>query len=390
MKTFRNVPLFFLLVGLAVHPPPSSAQQGPSSPPLPYKSVREALRAIKASKDENQQRRIYQSFHQIPIADSDDLLSLHAEARDRENNIPLLAANDTLMKYGGDAELITRHIADANAPQFEEAVARLLQDELDSAMKVGRPARSVPTTRGAIKIALREIRIKSLMNDAGEGKYTKARDVLWRYIELERDGGFGQEAVATLGRIGNMADFERLLAMVEKNPSLRFPLGEFGSAALPRLIQEIGREDVGRDVKGNLAGALSRAATHEAIPSLMPLRQSKDPFVSETALRTIAKILSREDVPLATQLLDSPSSTERAIVLTAVGEHAWNEKYIPALIMTLKKDADYSNRGLAAFYLGQHKVKEALPDLKVALNDPVPNVRQNVEAAIGRIDSTSR
>lgn len=374
-------------VSLAIQPKTSAAQQNSTTTALTYKSVREALHAIKSSKDETERGRIYQSFNRIPIVDRDDLLSLHAEARDREINIPFLAANDALMRYGGDAEMVARHIADANGPQFEDTIVKLLQDELETALKDGRPVKSAPTTRGAIKVALKEARIKSLMFAAAKGRFTKSRDVLWRYIDVDHDSGFGQEAVTTLGRIGDMNDFERLLLMVEKNPSLRFPIGDFGPIVLPRLIQEFSREDIGRDVKGNLSGALSRAVTHEAIPELIKLRKNKDAYVAETALDIISKNLSTNDLPLAMQLLDSPSSAERASVLVAIGENAWNVALVPALLKTLKTDRDYSNRVLAASILGQHNVKSALPELNSALQDPVPIVRKSAESAINRINN---
>lgn len=365
----------------------SFAAQPPTISDTPgFRSIQEALDALHASKDVAEQRRIYRSFSRVPIQTDDDLSSLHSEARSRESNVPIAASSKALLQYGGNAELITRHIADAHAPQLEDKVVRLLEQELTDAKLAGRPAPSPPTTRGFIKAELRELRIKSLMIAAGKGHFTKSRSVLWEYVNVDADGSFGQEAVSALAQIGNPDDFERLLAMVEKTPSLHLPVGEFGSSSLPRLIEEIARTDLSRETKGSLSSAIMRATTHSDIPTLTPLLKNTDPLVVETAMRAITKNIDGRDIALATQLLKSPQADSRGMVLVAIGEHGWDAAYVPLLIKMLTQDAYYPNRALAAFYLGQHRVKSALPELNRALRDPVPNVQQNAQSAISEIN----
>lgn len=378
MKLTRRTILFCISSMLASLPTlaesPRQAQlerlRAIANEPVPYKNVREALAAIKTSTDPVAIQIAYRHFSTIPVLDHADLMALYDEAKDRENNLPVFAKDSDYENFGRVAQISSIRLSKCIEPQFQGDIAKLLEEEATAHDEAASPKSAPVTERGAVKATIRLQRIKALIDASGGGKNEKARPALWKIIESSQDGYFGQLAVQALGEIGNPADLDRLMQMLKKNPNLRFSLASFGALAIPRLLQEMNDPSLSESAKAGLSLSLVGASSHDDLPLLVSLLKHPEGVVVTAAQRAIEKNLRSDDDSLIRDLLKSPDRFTRASAIIAIGQQAWSEKYAPLLIGIVKTDPIPSNRSLAAYYLGLHKERSAIPALTEALKDP--------------------
>ena len=347
---------------------------------------------LKTSKDPVKIQKVYDYLPRIPIQNHDDLMALYEAAKRAEDDVPLVAKKETYEAFGNANETLASRLKDCTDPIFQDDIVVLLQKEYDNFQHETGLHSSMPvlTTHRYLKVSLREHRVTSLIKAAGDGKNEKARAILWKIVETDKDGTYGQKAIQALGKIGKPEDLDRVIVMLEKNPRLRIHLGDFGSMVIPRVMREINDPNVPKDSIPILSSGLVQASSHEDIAALVPLLEHTNNAVRKAATDAIGRSLRSDDDELIKKMFSSSSDDVRSEVAVTVGEQAWNEKYVPLFINMLKNDPNYSNRGSAAYALGKHKVRSAVPALQQALRDPVPAVVEDASSALGKISGEKR
>lgn len=370
-----------LLVGSLLWILPSIIQAEPTSG---FKNIREALSAYRTAKTSGEVSLSLEAILRIPLQGHDDLMALYDEAKRSEENIPDTADKITVINAQRLSMAITSRIRECTAPSRQDDIATLLSREYSSLEHQNHRA---PTTSiEVVRAELQHQRMKALMDAVAASKNAKARDDLWKVIQLEQDANSGQLAALTLGKIGNSEDLARLLGMIKGNPNLRLSLSGFGAMVAPRLVKEITAAGTAPAIKARLSMELREASTHENLSTYLPLLKDKDLSVAQAASEAIDKSLNETDGDIIAAKFNSQSAYDRAGVIIAVGNHAWNERYIPLLVNVLQHDANADNRELAAKYLGLRKARSAVPALQDAsTKDKAARVRLAASVAIERI-----
>lgn len=350
-----------------------------------YGSIREAIETVQKTTDVVQIARIFSALPQIPVQNRNDFLLLYNFTKAREDNLPHFSRD---ADFNADLENTNRlalRLRQCSGPLYDSDIAILISNEVDALHRDKLSAVPGITTYVKVKQILRFERVTALIGAAKDSKNYLARPALWTAIEEDKDGQLGHYAADALAAMRNPEDLDRLLSLVKKEPSLQFSFAGFGSMVIPRVLKEINDPNEPPAVKARLAGTLREVSSHDNLEMYIPLLQHPNPDVAESALRSITKNLTSDDESVISDLMKSRSSFSRARVIVAIGERAWSNKYVPALIDALKKDADSDNRALAAHYLGNHKVRSALSALQDATRDPDPQVREDARYAIKQL-----
>jgi HEAT repeat protein len=357
-----------------------------SSGPVPYQHIREALSVIQNSSDPAEVRKAYEYLPRVPVQNHDDLMALYAAAKKAEEQVPTIADVKTIDRSGHAAGELAGRLRNCTDPGLKHDIASLLAGEYISVDRESLLPIPKVTPGATMRAQLRTLRVRALMEAAGGGKNADARETLWRFIEHDKDAYFGQLAASALGKIGDPADLDRLIAMLKENPRLRLSITDFGSIVVPRVMKEVDAPGISPEAKAHLLMQLRESGSHENISSYVPLLKHADPSVAQTASEAIDRNLQSSDADMITKKFHSPSDYDRIGVIIAVGEHAWDEKYVPLLTNALLHDPNPDSREMAAQYLGLHKVKSAVPDLQLAAqNDPIARVRLSASGALERI-----
>jgi HEAT repeat protein len=313
-------------------------------------------------------------------------MALYEEAKKEEKDAPSLPALKAANKYAAASGAIVARLRGCTAQNLQDGIALLLEKEHQSLKIASHLPIPKPTPGLTMTALIRTERVKALMDAAGNGKNLKARSPLWEIIETDKDDYYGQLAAVALGKIGDPADLDRLLAMIKDNPRLRLPITGFPNILAPRIIKEMTAPGISPEVKGHLSLVLRESSTHENIGSYLPLLKSTDTTLAQTASEAIDRSVQSSDEEMIENKFKSRSAYDRIGVIIAVGEHAWSDKYVPLLVNALLQDPDQDARKLAAQYLGLHKVKSALPALQEATTkDKAYSVRLAASVAGGRI-----
>jgi HEAT repeat protein len=351
----------FSMVGLAN---PANSQQPPNPSSPTYHSIREALLVLKTTRDKDEQKRIYQHFQQIPVRDHDDLIALYDEAKHRQDAAPLITTSKSFDEYVNEGQIVSVRLKGVTDPAFHDDIAALLDEETRDLPRNSNiplmPIGNIELGAGA-KSAVRLARIHSLIDAAGDGKNEKARAALWRMVDQVQDSYFGQLAIAALGKIGNPEDLDRLIQMLENAPKLRLAFNEFGSMAIPRLMQETKNPALSAAKQGRFALGLIEVAKHNDIPTFVPMLHDPNKYVARAALDAIGKNLTSSDDDLIKKMLKDPSLEIQMKALNVIDGSAWDEKFIPVLIDEMRNGNDAAVR-----CLGHHKVKSAIPAIREA------------------------
>jgi hypothetical protein len=360
---------------IAAFPRLSLSQQAPGSNATPYRGIRDALHALGSTKDKAEQERIYHNFNRIPVRDHDDLMALYKEARSRQDSAPLISTEKSFTDYVDHANIVSARLKDLTDPAFHDDIASLIDQETNSLSKTpgipSLPLGKIEIGAGA-RSAVRVVRIHSLIDAAGDGKNEKARPALWRMVDTVQDAYFGQLAVVALGKIGNSADLERLIQMIKKDPNLRFQFDDFGSMAIPRLLQEIRNSALPQATQASLSGHLVQVANHGSLATFIPLLHDPNKIVASAALDAMGKSLTSGDDELIKQMLKDPDLKIHMMALNTIDGHAWDEKFIPVLVGQMQSGSDAAVR-----CLGHHNVKSVIPQLREAeVHSPNVYVRQ--------------
>ena len=384
LRALAPVLLTFVIASLAS---PTLSQQTPVSSSTTYHSIREALQALKTTKDKGEQQRIYQTFRQIPVRDHDDLMALYDEAKHRQDAAPLITTTKSFDEYVNQGQIVSVRLKGVTDPAFHDDIAALLDRETKDLPKNTDipmvPIGKIELGAGA-KSAMRVVRIESLIEAAGDGKNEMARAALWRMVDAAQDAYFGQLAVVALGKIGKPEDLDRLILMIVKEPNLHFQFDDFGSMAIPRLLQEVRNTALPQMTQASLSGHLVQVANHDSLTTFVPLLHDPNKIMASAALNAISKSLTSSDEGLIRKMLKDPSLDIQMEAMHAINGRAWDEKFIPLLIDVLK-NGPLNN--VAADGLGQHRVKSAVGALENAvLHDPSPYTRKSAARALERIN----
>lgn len=379
MKSYR---LWIVVVGFAGLAAPSNSQE-PSEKAPPYKHVRDAIRAANATKNESERQRIYSSLQQIPATDRDDLRSLYSEIKQRANETPLLATDKSQEDYTNKGLIITARLRRSTDTALQQDIADLIDQEVRGLPPKPTGPRIPTSMAAATKRRLYQERVVALIGAAGDGKNEKARPALWRMIEASRDDYFARMSIQALAKMGKPEDLDRLIKMVETDPTLRLPFGsDFGRMVIPRIMSRIEDPSVSDSTKQRLTGGLFQAGSHDTLPLYFPLLDHSNQHVAHIAARVISQNLASTDVEKINEMLTSSSERLRAIALEAIAGRAWDIKFAPLVIEILKTAPSKYSRQSAAYCLWNHKVESSLPALQAALNDPEPLVRKEAEHSI--------
>ena len=353
--------------------------------PVPYKNIREFLNVVTKSTSTSDIADAYEYLPRVSIRDREDLAALYSESERGEQNIPELSNDGELLKYHRNAELLALHLENCTDPALHHDVVALIEKEVKQFEHDKFDPSVSPTTRRAVSVGLRQVRMAALIKATGSGRNREARPILWTVIEKNQDQYYGQLAARALGKIGEPEDLDKIIKLVEAKPQLRLPLDSFGATLIPRILNEWARSDLPSATTARLAGSLVGVCTHDNIATFVPLLQHPNNLVVRAATNAVEKNLQSGDTAIIESMFKNSSPIIRGAASTAVDNHAWDNKYIPLLIDMLKHDDYYVNRADAASTLGNHGIRDAVPALQDALNDPVQNVRENAAYALKRI-----
>ncbi len=352
--------------------------QNPAPAPA-YPDIRHALAALKAAKTDDERRRVYQAIPQVPIADHDDMTALYEEARSRQRWAPVLASSAAFDAYIRDAQVLNERLSTATDSKLDGDVAALIEREaadLPSSTLPILPVGHMTLGVGARSL-LRVQRLHALMDAAGAGKNDKARAALWKMVDAVHDAYFGQLAVVELGRIGNPADLDKLIAMVQADPRLRFEFTSFGPAALPKIVDAIRRSPMPPPEFGALAMGIVETSNHDSLPQLVPLMHDPNKLIAAKAIQAVGQHLQTTDMALITSMLNDPASNVRAGVFDYLGGRLpWDENLFGPILIRMWESRSSEDWDVAGNILGRQKARSALPAFEKSLNDPDPRVRR--------------
>jgi hypothetical protein len=323
----------FVLIALAaagLFAGPAATQQAPAASSTTYHSIREALKALKTTKDENEKAHIYQTFHQIPVADHDDLMALYKEARSRQDSAPLITTEKAFNDYVSQGQIVSARLKDVTDPAFQDDIASLIDKEAGD-LPSGMDIPMIPVGAGiaigaGAKSSVRLVRIHALIDAAAAGKNEKARDALWKMVDTAQDGYFGQLAMRAIGNIGDPADLTRFMGMLEANPNLRLSFDGFPAGTVQRIVQEARKPGLSKEARTHIADGVAEAATHDDLPVLITLLHDPNWALSTSALVATSNHISYADIELIRKLLKDPSTEVQMRIMHAIIGRAWDDR----------------------------------------------------------------
>lgn len=213
--------------------------------------------------------------------------------------------------------------------------------------------------------------------------------LLTRYV----GGGFhsssdttpADEAVRTLGQIGEPATTSLILALKHPRPGVRAraakALGHIGDInAIEFLLATL--HDNERKVRASAALALGNYRNPRAAQMIMDAwTQQSDPAVQADMVYALAQI---NDIMAAPFLIDKSQAADvnlRAAIVFALGKLG-DARAVPALITSLA-DTDEIVRANSAYALSKYYNPQVIDALIARLSDPVEQVRMAAQESLG-------
>ncbi|MFW5766349.1 MAG: sister chromatid cohesion protein PDS5 [Coleofasciculus sp.] len=247
----------------------------------------------------------------------------------------------------------------------------------------------------------KEARVRSSAADALGSIGHDAQDAIPDLIETlqDTDARVRSSAASALGNIGHDAKDavpKLIKALQDQEAQVRSSaadgLGGIGADAkdaVPDLRAAL--QDSDKDVRRNAAWALGRIGSHakEVVPDLIQALQDSDKDIRRSAAYALEMIGhdAKEAVPdLIVALKEDKEAQVRSWAADALGAIGAKEA-VPQLRVALKEDKEVQVRRSAAWALLKIGVeaKEAVPDLRAALQDSDKYVRGNAAYALGEI-----
>ncbi|MDE2291926.1 MAG: hypothetical protein KGL53_07575, partial [Elusimicrobia bacterium] len=205
--------------------------------PVPYANMRAALTVIRRSSEPAAVQRVYDYLPRIPVTGHADLMALYDEAVKGEKTVPFLSSGLGYDRQLRKFEPLERRLRGCTATPLQHDIALLLEKEIARFNHEGRVSKIPRTRRNFVRVALRQERVNSLIDAAGDGKNDEARHVLWEIVRGDEDGTYGQHAMEALGHIGNPQDLSQAIELMKKQPQLRLNLGYFGPMAIGPIVE---------------------------------------------------------------------------------------------------------------------------------------------------------
>jgi bilin biosynthesis protein len=197
-------------------------------------------------------------------------------------------------------------------------------------------------------------------------------------------------AARSLAKIADPAAVENLVsALIEDHDTgvraaAAAALSRLEDVAVPGLVSVLASPTCDEAQKGQAAWALSQVGPSSLI-ILVPSLQHPDVDVRCAVLRSIAKIVQGEPDPtIVTCLEESLSDAFEAIRALA---DLKQQRSVQSIALGVQ-DQDPDVRQAAVIALGRFRNAEALPSLKIALQDSVVGIRSLARISIQQIQST--
>lgn len=271
-------------------------------------------------------------------------------------------------------------IREAKGAKYHATITSLLEGEL-----AGMPSLPAVSNEGRLRSAIRLERVHALMQTAGEDKNEAALPTLRKFFEKHQGRAEAEYAAEAIGRIGKTEDLDKFISILKHDPRAHISLAGFGKLIVGRLMKEINQKTLSDAERNSLIASLPQASSKDNLPEYAALLEHKNRRVARAAAQAMTPHLRASDEAIISQMLKSKNGDVRFAALNAIAKTAWDERFIPVIKDLLKKDPDSGIRTLAAVTLGRFKVIAAEPDLKEALKDSSPNVRENAEFSLRKI-----
>lgn len=318
------------------------------------KNIGELIRLIKASPRDAARRDLAGSLRKQVPESSEDIRSL-------------------LDELSGELAPIAQEVLRSTTSR--DLVPALVQgsEGLSASLKNYREEDYVGLTREQREDNLaRRMGLEAVIAALGSIKDQRAEPILKRLMEYD---SLRYPASVALSRMGDGATFEDLLQRVGKEKGVT--LAGIDAKRLKRIVEEI--DDPGTDMRrrGALLGQIKgskNTATNAMLEELTLHHKSAD-VRSQAGLALFNSIVADRAVVskgfleawASVATIDEEEDLAKAWAVLAI-DKAWHESYVPAMILILKENRSPAARGEAARVLGDHKVDEAVPYLKSALD----------------------
>ncbi|MCF2143366.1 MAG: HEAT repeat domain-containing protein [Candidatus Heimdallarchaeota archaeon] len=213
-------------------------------------------------------------------------------------------------------------------------------------------------------------------------------DVL--YLVIETIGNFGAKAEKAvpdlIDLIDSFYDDEEILQLILDTFS------KIGKAAkkAERTIKTLITDYEERTIRYYAIQTLERVTGSDAVPFLerIAANEEEDELVRIEAIKTIAKIGTKEIISKLKKLHKKVSSDEIKVNIEAVLGELGDSKIIPKLMARLMEGSQSYERAVSAEALGKIRAKEAIPILlETAMEDEDILVREKAVQALGNIRS---
>jgi bilin biosynthesis protein len=166
-------------------------------------------------------------------------------------------------------------------------------------------------------------------------------------------------------------------------------LSRLEEAAVPGLVAVLASPTCDESQKGQAAWALSQVGP-AGLMTLMPSLQHPEMDVRCAVLRSVAKIVQEEPDPAVISCLEDALNDAfapvRAEAIRALAD--LKQQRSVQLITHTVEDQDPDVRQAAVIALGRFRAAEALPSLKIALQDSVAGIRSLAQLSIQQIQTT--
>lgn len=352
-----------------------------ASAAVPNGTIRDTIRAADQSSDEGQRAKLLAGISERAPKDPDDVRALHEAMKALQKRYRGTGDGATVLKT--EAEAIQSALSRSTDKALHAEVARIL-DEEERALSpnyFGEIAKLAPEGRN--KEGLRIAGVLALIEAAGLGKDEDALPALRKFAEKE--GITSQVAIRSLGMIGKQADLDRMIEKIKQDPSSRIDISPFGRVVIGRVMKEIDAGGLSERQANALIARLDPGSAPVDVQDFMPLLHHKNPRVSKTAARVIARGGVKVEPSVIAKMLGDSDRQIRFSALASLERQQWAANLTPIVSDLLLHDKDEGVREQAAYLLGVKQVREAEDVLKTAIADPSRRVSGAAQAALDRI-----